>query len=136
MQKISKPVPLSQPSSQVGPPNPAEYTEKHGWHDFESGCPAEGCENMDDKKIKWVHVACGAHEKINSDAELKCMGCGRQNGIMSWKFSCSKHVNKYNKPDITKLSWALSIVVTVVHQKGDKVWANKLLTMSLKFKDE
>ena len=106
-----------------------------GWYEFVSGCPGDGCGNMK-LDIRWKHSKCGGHEEINSEADIKCLKCGVVDCVMNWRFACRDHSDEFRKPEIAKLTWALSVALVVAKNKGDKVWASRFQKKLLKLQDE
>ena len=94
------------------------------WYEFVSGCPGDGCGNTR-LDIKWQHSGCGGGQEISCDADLKCKKCSRCSCVMNWRFACQDHSDEFLKPEITRLTWALSVSLVVAKSKGDKVWATK-----------
>ena len=104
------------------------------WHDFVSGCAGDGCCNMK-LDIRWKHMGCGGLQKINYDADIRCLKCNICSCITNWKFNCKEGEDEPHQLDVNRLTWALSVALVVAAQKGDKVWArmfNKKLRELLK----
>ena len=86
--------------------------------------------------VRWTHAGCGGLEEINSDADIKCLKCSRCSCIMNWRFTCKDHSDEFRKPEITRLTWALSVALVVAKNKGDKVWASRFQKKLLQLQED
>ena len=100
-----------------------------------SGCPVNDCRrtNLD---FKWKHAGCGGEFEISSEIKVRCNKCSLISNIMNWKFNCIDHMEEFMKPDINKVTWAVSVVIVEISKLGDRNWARKFQTSLLQLQDQ